>query len=168
MIYALSVAAVAIVYLVRERLKFDTAKKLRGQDVALQDGTTRYPGQMAYANKGGEYFHGCRVAKFKDVNELNQFFLPGNPGHLMLVGELVPASDGILCVFTSALSEEEKEDVADFSREKHAFLAEKKRKRLEEKARAEEDKLRQEAEEKRLAEVGRKCEHNHKKSRDAE
>lgn len=139
--------------------KYDTPDELNGEFEILKDGTIEYPGHMAFANKGGEYFHGCRVAQFANITDLNKFFLPGKKGHLKLVGELIPAHDGsIICVYTNKLSRDDLEDVEEFNREMHSFFEKKREDRNEQRRKEQEKELKAAEEQKRLAEVGRKYE----------
>ncbi len=118
-----------------------------------------YPGHMAFANKGGEYFHGCRIGHFKDIAALNEFFAPGSVGHLKLVAEILPQNDGtVLCVYTNKLSHEDMEDVEEFNRNMHSYFEEKREKRKNERLAAEQKREDEAKEAKRLAEVGRKYE----------
>lgn len=154
--------AACIIFLVLRGLynrRYDTPKKLRGNLPTLKDGTIEYPGHMAFANKGGEYFHGCRVAHFKDIADLNAFFCPGNAGHLKLVAEIIPQNDGsVLCVYNNKLSAEDMEEVEEFNREMHAHFSKRKEEREAQKQEEREAKYREEQETKRLAEVGRRYE----------
>jgi hypothetical protein len=145
---------------------YDTPQQLLGSFPLLVDGAITYPGHMAFANKGGEYFHGCRVAKFRTVQDLNEFFLPGNAGHLKLVAEIIPAPDGLIVVFNNKLSAEDMEDIEEFSRNQNQYFAEKREKRRLEKLVEEEDKLKAQAEEKSMAEIGRKYVARTKKIKD--
>lgn len=147
--------------------KYDTGDKLQGNGLPLlKDGANVYPGHMAFASKGGEYFHGCRVAHFRTVNDLNAFFLPGKAGHLKLVAELIPQRDGsVVAVYTNVLSAEDQDDLRDFSMSQNEFLAEKKEARRQAKIKELEEKEAEERETKRLAEVGRIHEANCKKTK---
>lgn len=146
--------------------KYDTADRLHGNIQTLKDGAMEYPGHMAFASKGGEYFHGCRASHFKTIDELNRFFLPGNPGHLKLVCELIPQKDGsVVAVYTNVVSEEDKEDIADFSRSQNEFLRAKKEERRMARIAEIEAKENEIRENLRLAEVGRKHEANCKKDK---
>lgn len=160
-------AIITVVQSVLERFrKYDTPKQLLGSFPLLVDGAITYPGHMAFANKGGEYFHGCRVAKFRNVQDLNEFFCPGNAGHLKLVAEIIPAPDGLIVVFNNKLSAEDMEDIEEFSRNQNQYFSEKREKRRLSKLADEEEKLKAAGEEKRLAEVGRKYEARTKKIRE--
>lgn len=149
-------AAVALILYLR---KFDTGKRLADKLATLLEADVDYPGHMAFANKGGEYFHGCRVARFRTISDLNHFFEPGSKGHLKLVGEIIAAPDGsFLCVYTAKLTNADLERVERWNREQHAAFAEERKAEEQEQREKEEARLRDEAETKRLAEVGRKYE----------
>lgn len=136
--------------------QFDTPKKLRGNLVKLTNAGVDYPGHMAFANKGGEYFHGCRVALFKNVRDMNKFFEPGNAGHLKLVGEIIPGPQGIMVVFNAKLSSSDMEDIDEWNRAQHEYFSKKRAHREQEKLAAEESKLLAEAEDKKFARIGRR------------
>lgn len=150
------IAGVGVAVAVYKHLQFDTPKKLRGNLVKLTNAGVDYPGHMAFANKGGEYFHGSRVALFKNVRDLNKFFEPGNAGHLKLVGEIIPAPQGIMVVFTAKLSSSDMEDIDEWNRNQHEYFAAKKAEREEEKRKAEEAKLLAETQERKYAAIGRR------------
>lgn len=139
--------------------RFDTSKRLADNLVKLNEHDIDYPGHMAFANKGGEYFHGCRVARFRNVSELNHFFEPGAMGHLKLVGEILPMPDSsLLVVYTQKLSNKEIERTERWSRDRHEYFAEERRKEEAEELERAEEKAKEQAETLRLAEIGRKVE----------
>lgn len=136
-------------------LKYDKPDQIKGKKVPHGKAGVDYHGHMAFANKGGEYFHGCRVAHFRNVRDLNDFFLPGNEGHLKLVGELIPQHDGsILAVYTAALTNDDLEDLDEWNRAQHEHFAQKRAQRAAEKEAAQEKVLIEASEQKRLAEIG--------------
>lgn len=152
---ALTVLA-AVKRFVNSLRRYDNPKRLVG-DYSLVDGSVDYPGHLAFANKGGEYFHGCRVARFKNAQALNEFCLPGNAGHLSLVAEILPQDDGsLVVVFTKKLSREDMEDIEEFNRNMHHYFEQKKFERTAAKAQEEEAKQKQEEQDKADLELGRK------------
>lgn len=150
------VGGVALAMYVYRRMQFDTHDKVRGNLVKLTNAGVDYPGHMAFANKGGEYFHGSRIALFKDVRELNKFFEPGNPGHLKLVGEIIPCPQGIMIVYTAKLSNEDMEDIDEWNRNQHEYFTGKREERQAEKLKAQEQQLFNEAEDRKFAKIGRR------------
>lgn len=135
---------------------YDTPRKLQGEVHILKDGSVEYPGHMAFTTKGGEYFHGCRVARFATVRDLNDFFAPGNQGHLKIVGDFQVQPDGSLVViYTNRLSSEDMEDIEEFNREMHQYFADKKAQREAAKASEREAKAEQEAQLQSDAKLGR-------------
>ncbi len=158
-VFLASVVVLQLLAALKGRFTYDTPAKVRGRTVELKDAGIQYPGHMAFATKGGEYFHGCRIAHFKNTKALNEFFLPGNAGHLKLVGDIIPQTDGsLLCVYTNKLSMDDMEDVDEFNRTQHEFFQAKKTKRLQERQEKEEKKAKEVLEQIRLAEVGKKYE----------
>lgn len=153
-------AIVTLALVVRSLYKYftaDSSKRIAGKKATLHDAGVEYPGHMAFATKGGEYFHGCRVARFTNIQELNNFFLPNNAGHLGLVAELIPQANGdIVCVYTKKLSLEELEDIDEWNRNQHEYFQKKKTDREIAKQEEQRAKLQAEAEEKEFAAIGRK------------
>lgn len=153
-------AAVAwLAWAIKQGLKYDTAHRLHHKLKPHVQADVKYPGHMAHANRGGDFFHGCRVGRFRTVEDINKFFEPGAEGHLMLVTDIIPQLDGsLLVVYTAALSQSDMENIEEFSRNQNAYFQERRQQREAERREAEEARLKEEAEQKRLAEVGRKYE----------
>lgn len=141
--------------------KYDTPQRMAHKLVELPEAGITYHGHMAYTNKGGEYFHACKIAHFKSIKDANKAFEPGAILHLKLVSEIIPMLDGtLLLVYTNVLSQEDQEDNEEWHRERHEFFKAKKAERQAAKLVQEEERLKAEQEEKRYAQLGRKHEAN--------
>lgn len=117
------------------------------------------PGKINYMNERGSAT-GCRAIVFTSADDLNTFF-EQNSGLLVVEIKPLPTS-ALLCLYTQALGDEELEDFREFNYLVREHMDKKRAERDEQKAKNEEAKLKAEAEAKRLAELGRKCENNHK------
>lgn len=134
------------------------------------DENSAYPGNI---NVGGGFFEGHypgnRLKIFTALDsvknledEINKFF---EMSLGLVVTGIWALSYGIAVLYTCLMSAEEVEGIQKFSSEVRAKLDEVKRKKAE--LAAEEFKRQQDAEKEksRLAEIGRRCEENHKKDK---
>lgn len=123
------------------------------------------PGHIQFDRGEGQMYTGCKLETFPSPGALNHFF-ETHPGYLVV--DVKPLDDGtVYALFTSVLTTEQMQDLQEWGRQVDQFMAERKAARDEAKNSAEAAAHKAEAERARLAELGRKCEQNHRKDFDA-
>jgi hypothetical protein len=123
------------------------------------------PGHIQFDRGEGQMYTGCKYTGFDDVSLMNTFF-EVNPGYLVV--DISPLPNGqVYVLYTSVLTADQMSDLQEWGRQVDQFMSERKAARDEAKNSAEAAALKAEAERARLAELGRKCEQNHKKDFDA-
>jgi hypothetical protein len=125
-----------------------------------------YPGKINFADVRGNY-PGCAAIEFRDAIEMNSFFAD-NPNRLVVavfptqrrfMGGVVEFY--ITCLYTKILTDEEIAEFNEVQSEARRLIDERKAKREAARKLIEEEKVKQLQEQKRLLDLGRKCEENH-------
>lgn len=125
-----------------------------------------YPGKINVADVRGNY-PGCEAKEFKSAEEMNAFFSE-NPNRLVVMiaprARAYPGGikeDVIFCLYTKVVTEEELREQAEVQEEVNKAIEKRRAARAEVEEKVREERIKQEQEQKRLIEVGRKCEHHH-------
>ena len=137
------------------------------ENMENKTGYVAFPGWVNFVDERGSHT-GCKAALFTSVTDLNQF-CESHRG--LLFAHVSPRPDGtIFALYTRMLTQEDQDLLNLQQADWEAFRAKKRKERdaadakrleAEEQAMKDAEAKRQEIE--RLVEVGRKCEHNHKK-----
>jgi beta-galactosidase GanA len=127
-------------------------------------GADKYPGHINVANQYG-HFSGCKAVTFSNSEKFNAFFTEEENQSLLVVDVRNDAQGNIVALYTCVMDA----DDMDFMKERAHFINEHmekwKEERNRERAQGEEQEALNKKELARLAELGRKCEQNHKKDK---
>ena len=122
------------------------------KEAETNSGPFKYPGYIPYKDN-----HGCYLAKFKNNRDINTYFGPNGAGWLKSIVEVIPAPDGsIYVMYTNSLTEEMKDDLAEWSYNQHSYFEQKKAERIELKKEETRKAAAAEKEAKHYEDIGRK------------
>lgn len=139
-------------FALKKAFSYDKPKDKPPLADSIVDGPIKYPGYIPFRDT-----HGCYVAKFSNVDDLNSYFKPERAGWLKNCIELYFQPNGdIYAVISNSLNDEMKEEIAEWSYAQHQHFEQKREQKRQELLERTKAAAQKEAEAKEYETIGRR------------